>query len=84
MAVAGYNAARAMHVPVSSSEGSVLHSVVMASRGLVCLVTAKQGGVVAMWGRVRFRSGKASQGVGMVASRWVWRKHSMADYRVDA
>ena len=61
-----------------------MHSVVMAKRGRVGLVTAKQGGVVAMWGRVRWRSGKASQGDGMVASRWVWRKHSMADYRVDA
>lgn len=52
---------------VQSSEGSVLHSVVMAGRGLVGLVTAKQGGVVAMWGRVRWRSGKASQGDGKVA-----------------
>jgi hypothetical protein len=31
-----------------------LHSVVITWRGRVGLVTAKQGGVVAMWGRVRF------------------------------
>jgi hypothetical protein len=57
---AGYNAARAMHVPVSSSQVTAKQGGVVAWRGRVGLVTA-------MWGLVRWCDGKASQGDGKAA-----------------